>query len=115
MADPLVITTLHATRAGIENTIATVEDRLEQARADLAHVNATIRLFELRDTGPAHVRAYMSLNRVFARGELRKLCKEALTAAGRPLTTRELTDYVIQSKGLDGGRPDVPRVDNVPG
>src|SRR3954447_15982386 len=99
MAEPLVITTLRAKRADIESTVTTLEDRLKQARADLAHVNATIRLFELRDTGPAHVRAYMSLNRVFARGELRKLCKEALTAAGRPLTTRELTDYVIQSKG----------------
>ena len=53
MADPLAITTLRPKRADIESAITTLEDRLKQVRADLAHVNATIRLFELRDTDPA--------------------------------------------------------------
>src|SRR3954447_16421641 len=101
MAESPIITTLRTKRDQIEGLIAHLEDRLKEARTDLAHVNATLRLFEMDGEAPESVRSYMDLNRVFPRGELRKLCVEALEAMQAPMSTREIAAYVIRAKGWD--------------
>jgi hypothetical protein len=45
MADPLVVQTLSDMRAEILGRIAAYEAQIAHAKHDLAHVNATIRLF----------------------------------------------------------------------
>ena len=45
MPDPLVVQTLSEKRAEILGRIAAYEAQIAQAKHDLAHVNATIRLF----------------------------------------------------------------------
>ena len=45
MSTPLIVTQLLLKRAEIEAQIKSLEDRLGQARADLLHVAATVRLF----------------------------------------------------------------------
>jgi phage shock protein A len=45
MADLQVLNTLNAKRQTIEAYIADMERKIEEARSDLAHVLATIRLF----------------------------------------------------------------------
>ncbi len=45
MPDPLVVRTLREKRAEILGRIAACEAQIAQAKHDLAHVNATIRLF----------------------------------------------------------------------
>src|SRR5215207_11653272 len=101
MAGPLATTMLRTKRDQIEGLIAHLEDRLKEARSDLAHVNATLRLFEMDGEAKESVRAYMNLNRVFPRGELRKLCVEALEAKQAPMSTRDIAAYVIKAKGRD--------------
>jgi len=67
---------------------------------DLAHINASIRMFEAPMPGeefPLH----MNLGRLFKGRELGQLCREAL--AEGPMDTRELAKYVIAAKGLDVG------------
>jgi len=54
MAESSTITTLRTKRDQIEGLIAHLEDRIKEARTDLAHVNATLRLFEM--DGGARVR-----------------------------------------------------------
>ncbi len=49
MTEIRTITTLVAKRNGIESVIAAYEKRLDQARADLAHINATIALSTVKD------------------------------------------------------------------
>jgi hypothetical protein len=51
MADPQVLTTLRRKQAEIENVIAAYEKRAEEARRDLAAINAAIRLFSVGLTG----------------------------------------------------------------
>ena len=68
MAESSTITTLRTKRDQIEGLIAHLEDRIKEARTDLAHVNATLRLFELAGLARESVRAYMNLNRVSPRG-----------------------------------------------
>ena len=101
MAEIRTVTTLLAKRDEIERSIANYEARLEQARADLSHVNAVISIFEAagdRDT----TTAYTDIHRLFQRGELVTICKAALAQHG-PMNTRALVTHILAAKGLDGG------------
>ena len=99
MADPQVLNTLNAKRQDIEGYIADMERRIEEARSDLAHVLATIRLFAGEDG--ERVTAYMNLTRLFPRNELPKLAREALEARPDGTDTRAIALHVIEAKGLD--------------
>ncbi len=99
MALPLSVSMLRKKRDQIRDTIAAYEAKLRESQADLAHVLATLRLFEGSDD-PENIPAYVDLNRVFRRGETTALCIAALEAEG-PLDTRELTQRVMVAKGLD--------------
>lgn len=102
MAEIRTVTTLETKRTEIRNAIAEYERRLAQARADLAHVTACIRLFDTSDTTPCRIPAYADLHRLFRHRELGNLCREALAKSG-PQDTRELALYVVAAKGLDAG------------
>jgi hypothetical protein len=102
MADAHILTTLRSKRDQMEAAIRAYEKKVEALRRDLAHVNATLRLFELNgehEVFPVH----MDLNRLFKRGEVFAICKRALEAASDGLDTRELALEVIRAKGMDGG------------
>lgn len=98
MADPQVLNTLHTKREAIETYIADMERKIEEARSDLAHVLATIRLFAGEGE---RVTAYMNLTRLFPRNELPRLAREALEAHPDGIDTRAIALHVIAAKGLD--------------
>src|ERR1700733_1057999 len=101
MLEIRTVTTLISKRDEIERSIANYEARLEQARADLSHVNAVISIFEAagdRDT----TTTYTDIHRLFQRGELVTICKAALAEHG-PMNTRALVTHILAAKGLDGG------------
>ena len=100
MAEIRTVTTLTHKRHQIESAIENYKQRLDQARADLAHVNAVITLFEVNDDAEM-VRPYTDIHRLYKRGEMIALCKEAL--AQGPMTTRELAIHIMKHKGLDDG------------
>lgn len=97
MSDPQVIVTLRAKAEKLANLIAKLEQDIEQARADLAHVNATIHLFEAPEDGSQFPMHY-NLDRLFRRREIGELCHEAL--ASGPKSTRELAAWIIERKGF---------------
>lgn len=99
MAIPLSVFMLRRKRNEIRDAIANYEAKLREARADLAAVLSTLRLFEVSGE-PADFTPYMDLNRLFRRGETTELCMAALAAEG-PLDTRQLTQRVMAAKGLD--------------
>jgi hypothetical protein len=98
MSEPQVITTLTTKAEMLASLIGKLEVDLEQARADLAHVVATVRLFEAPQDGEAFP-SHMNLDRLFRRQEIGKLCHQAL--ADGPKDTRELALYIIRQKGFD--------------
>ena len=81
MACPLSISILRKKRDQISGVVVAYEERLREAQADLAHVNAALRLFEASGD-PAEFPPYVDLNRVFRRGETTALCMAALGAEG---------------------------------
>jgi hypothetical protein len=100
VAEIRTVTTLRTKRDEIARSIGHYERMLAQARADLAHVNATLTIFEGGDE-PASQRVYVDLLRVFRYGEIGALCIKELAQGER--TTRQLAEYLLAAKGLDTG------------
>ena len=101
MADPQILTTLRRKRDEIESVIATYRAKIKDAEYDLSAVAATLRLFELNGE-PQQFPAYADIGRLWKRGEIVSVCRDALAKEG-PLDTRELALRVIRAKGLDEG------------
>lgn len=99
MGEPIVILALRRKRDRIEGVIANYERKIKEAQADLAHIVASLRLFELSGD-PSEFPAYIDLNRILRRGETTRLCMAALKTEG-PLDTRELAQRVMKAKGLN--------------
>lgn len=101
MALPQIVTTLRTKRDEIEAHIAELRRQLAIAERDLSSVTAVLALYDLSPTTQTRFPAYAHLNRLFAYGEMFRLCKVALEEARRPLTTRELALSVIRAKRWD--------------
>jgi len=99
VVDPQVVVTLQRKRDDIERVIVAYEKKIEAAKRDLAHVNATLAMFEAPE-GRTQFPVYMDTLRLFKRGEIVTICKAAITKQG-PLDTRELALAVLKAKGLD--------------
>lgn len=97
MADLLVVQTLKQKRAEISGVIAAYLARIAQAKHDLAHINASIRLFE----GGEQERAqYIVSHGFFKKGEIADICVRHLKADGE-LDTRQLAERVMCERKLD--------------
>ncbi len=101
MADPQVLTTLRSKRVEIEKVIEGLTARLADARADLLHVAAVIRIFDPKSDDDKPATAYQGATKAMPRVKLFAHCKVALQASAEPLCTRELARYVITSEGWD--------------
>jgi hypothetical protein len=104
MADPHVISALREKRSLVAGLIKKLESKLEQHRADLTHIDGTLRLFQ-PDRDPEDInprRPYARRTRYFARNELSRLCMNALRdAAGSLLTTDAIAGRIIEAKAFD--------------
>lgn len=99
MAEIRTVTTLKSKRDEILRSLRLYERQVEQARADLAHINAVIRVFEA--TGdPKDMPRYVDVQHLFKRREKWDLCEQALSEHGE-LTTKELALHVVRAKGFD--------------
>jgi hypothetical protein len=102
LAELHVVSALRDKRAELSGQIADLEKRLGQARADLVHLDAVLRLFapELEPTEIAP-KAVRRCNIWFRPGECPRLVLDTLRTAGEPLATREITGRLMTAKGLD--------------
>jgi hypothetical protein len=98
MGEIRTVTTLKRKREEISASIRMYEKKIAQARADLAHVAAAIRIFEASDR-PADLARYVDHYRLFRRGEPWAICAAAL--AKGPLSTQELALELMKAKGMD--------------
>jgi len=112
MAESHVVSALVNKRAEIAGMIARTEQQLGQFRADLVHLDATLRLFA-PDLEPKTIPAkkIRQADLWFEQGELSRRVLDALRRAGEPIRAPDLVRAVIIDKGLDpGGRPGFARV-----
>ena len=92
------VTTLKRKRAEIAASIKLYEKQLAQARSDLAHVAAAIRIFEASGK-PSDIARYVDTYRLFKRGEPWAICQAALGTGSED--TRELAIELMKAKGMD--------------
>jgi hypothetical protein len=98
----------HWTRNVAENRPRAIDElqrRLDQHRADLTHIDGTLRVLAV-DLDPETIRPkrVYRRNRYFARNELSRLCLGVLrTVAGELLSTDDIAGRVIVAKGFDAG------------
>jgi hypothetical protein len=101
MAEQHIIGALRNKRAGLAGTLRQLEQQLAQQRTDLAHLDATMRLFDpnIRPEGirPKQQRAR---NVWFRPGECLRLIYDALRDAIQPVTTRDLADRIMRVKAI---------------
>jgi hypothetical protein len=90
MSESRTAETLKRKRDEIARAIVNYENKIAQAKVDLAHINAAIRIFEIGDEGigqAKNVAPYLDISRMFMRGEMVAIAKAAL--ANGPLNTRQ--------------------------
>jgi hypothetical protein len=98
-----VVSGLIEKRRELAGIINELQQRLDQHRADLTHIDGVLRVLAT-DLDPETIRPkrIYRRNRYFARNELSRLCLGVLrTAAGEPLSTDDIAGRVIAAKGFD--------------
>jgi hypothetical protein len=102
MGEIRTVTTLKHKVEEIRASIRMYEKKLAQAKSDLAHVNAAIRIFDPSDR-PQDIARYVDSYRLFKRGEPWAICAAAL--ASGPLTTKDLALALMRRRGWTWGIP----------
>jgi hypothetical protein len=103
MAEAHLVGALRKKRAEIFGRIIGLEKELRQRRADLKHVDATLRLFApaqslgKRSGRPSWLR----------RGECSRLVLDVLRSATQPLATREITERLLAGKRAGAANTEV--------
>jgi hypothetical protein len=107
MAELHVIRSLRNKRAELAGMLRQLEQQLVQQRANLAHVDATMRLFDPdiqpKDIPPKQPRAR---NAWFRQGECLRLIYDELREATQPMTTRELAERIMRVKAIPAAGDD---------
>jgi hypothetical protein len=101
MAETHVIGALRNKRAELAGMLRQLEQQLAQQRANLAHVDATMRLFD-PDIRPNDIRPKQprERNAWFRQGECLRLIYDELREATQPVTTRELAERIMRVKAI---------------
>jgi hypothetical protein len=101
MAEMHVIGALRNKRSELAGMLRQLEQQLVQQRANLAHLDATMRLFDPdirpKDICPKQPR---ERNAWFRQGECLRLIYDELREATQPVTTRELTERIMRVKAI---------------
>ena len=102
MAELHVVAALKDKRAELAGIIADLEKRMNGHRADLVHLDATLRMFA-PDTEVAEIKpkAVRRRNAWFGKGECARLVYAILRTAARPMTSREIAEALMAARGLD--------------
>src|ERR1700724_2076125 len=101
MTNSHVVSALRLRRAEISGHIHDLEKRIARQRANLANLDATIKLFS-PGTNPDAIPAKRLYRRTryFGHNELSRLTQDALRTASGPLTSAEIAAAVMQAKGM---------------
>ena len=104
MSETHVVSALRKKRAEVAGHVHDLEKKVKTWRAKLAHIDETIRLFS-PETDPEAIPAKRAYRRAryFSRGELARLCLDALRKADKPLTTADIVASIVKAKGLPEG------------
>ena len=96
MTTSFTINDLNRKQREILGAIRNYEAQIVQAKHDLAHINATMKIME---GSQANRRAYIAGRGFFDKGEIAEIASQILQDG--PLNTREIAERVMVEKGLE--------------
>nr|WP_294553966.1 hypothetical protein [uncultured Rhodopila sp.] len=101
MGEPHVISALSNKRAELAGIVSQLERQLGQQRANLAYLDATMRLFD-PNIRPNTIRPKQQRARSvwFRPGECLRLIYDELRDAVQPMTARELAERIMRVKAM---------------
>src|ERR1700742_3325990 len=104
MAELHVVSALRNKRAELAGMVGQLEQQLARQRTNLAHLDATIRLFD-PNVRPQEIRAKQQRARSawFRQGECLRRIHDELRNAAQPLTTRDLAERIMRAKAVPAG------------
>lgn len=96
-----IISALRDKRTELADAIAHLERQVDRQRADLRHIDATIRLFDPRiECEAAGSTVPRTHNNWFRLGECRRRIHDVPCEATEPMTTRDVVAGVMEAKSL---------------
>lgn len=101
MVELHVMSALRNKRAEMAGTVVQLEQQLVRQRADLSHLDATMRLFD-PDIRPNEIRPRQRRARStwFRHGECLRLIYDELRDAPQPMTTRALGERIMRVRAI---------------
>ena len=102
MVELHVMHALRNKRAELAGTLIQLEQQLVRQRADLTHLDATMRLFD-PDIQPNEIPSKQQRrphSAWFRHGECLRLIYDELRDAPQPMTTRRLTERIVRVKAI---------------
>lgn len=103
MAETHVVSALKSKRAELSGIIQQLEQQIARHREGLAHIDATILLFD-PDAKPAEIkpRRQVARNTWFGQNECIRAIYDVLRSAPEPMTTRAISERIMATKGIPG-------------
>ncbi len=102
MGEPHVISALRDKRAELSGTIRALESKIGQHRANLMHLDATLRLFAPEiDPGSITPKRPKARNEWFRHGECLRLIYDVLRDSAAPINTGEVVCRLMTIKGIE--------------
>ena len=103
MSETHVISALKSKRAELSGILAQLERQVTQHREGLAHIDATILLFDPEaKPGAIKPKAQRRRNVWFGQNECIRAIYDVLRTASEPMTTRAITERIMAAKGISG-------------
>ncbi len=101
MENEHTLNTLSRKRGEIVGQIEHFQDSLRSLTIDLDHIDAALRIIKPDiDLEPIKVRPVPPVHRAFA-GEISQIALKMLREAGSPLTSADIAERVMKTRGLD--------------
>lgn len=102
MGDTYAIHAMRRKRAHLAGEIQAAERALERQRKELATLDAVLRMFAPTSNPEliAPIQPRRGRNPFFRRGEQQRLILAALREGGKPMSCRQIADFVFAAKGI---------------
>ena len=102
MAESHVVSGLVAKRSELAGLIQHYQNEIGKLSVALSHIDHTIKLFAPEyDLKTISVKKVVKRNQYLEHGEAQRLSLNILRQAGRPLTSKEITDEIMYGKGIE--------------
>lgn len=101
MAESLVVSGLVSKRAEVAGQIASYQTEITRLQGALSHLDGSIKLFAPEyDLRTVKAKRTNTRNQYFKQGEAQRMTLDVMREAGSALCSREITNALLQRKGI---------------